>query len=424
MTNGEVDRLGERIMLKGNPSSEDLDLLQEFRKSYKDSLSKSFEILRNIAIKVDKEAIVTFRIKRIDTIIRKLERFKNNPEGRMPLSRMWDIAGCRCIFNTNVNSNIYKLKDKLLKEFGECKINDHIITPKPDGYTSLHLYVHDKAFNKRVEIQIRTTKQHNWATLVEIIDLIYNTKIKEGEQNNELKKFLYLFSKKESLSKIEKKELIKIERKFRIFKKMSKVFSRNYLNIRKQWISMNKKNGSFYVIEANKDLSSTINLYQDFENAEEEYYKKYTNNTNSNIVLTYIKNASFKQISKAYSNYVLSMHSFFDEYKKIIETQIIENLQTRKFIGLWKILNIYRKTTCIYLNDINSEIKELRKCYKDNSIKKTNKREWENDLSRDISNWQQNVKPFLKQQNKAVRKGDIYYYLLKVQYAIMAWQVK
>lgn len=424
MTNGEIDRLGERIKVNGKPNAEDLDLLQEFRKSYKDPLSRVFETLRNFAIKVDKEAIVTFRIKRIDTIIRKLHRFKDNPEGSMALSRMWDIAGCRCIFNSNEESLIYRLRDALIKEYGECKINDHVSTPKKDGYRSLHIYIQDKILNKKIEVQIRTTKQHNWATLVEIIDLIYSTKIKEGSNNVELQRFLFLFSKKENLNKDDKNELIKIERKYRIFKRMSEVFSKNYINIRRQWISQNQNNGSFYVIEAKNDFSSTIDLYRDFEEAESEYYLKYVSNSESNILLTYIKNAKFKQISKAYSNYVLTMHSFFEDYKTILEEQVLEKLRSGNFFSIWKSLNRYRKTTIVYLKNIRNEIQELNNCQKDNTIKRNHKKEWEKDLVKEISSWQQSTDLFFKQQASEIKSGSAIELLVITQIKLLTWQVK
>jgi len=424
MTNGEIDRLGDRIMISEKPSIKDLDMLQEFRKSYKDPLSRVFIVLRSFAIKVDREAIVTFRIKRIDTIIRKLNRFKANPEGKMPLSRMWDIAGCRCILNSDDESLIFKLKDTLIKEFGECKINDHVSKPKQDGYRSLHIYIQDKLQAKKVEVQIRTTKQHNWATLVEIIDLIYNTKIKEGSKNAELQRFLFLFSKKENLNYIEKNELIKIERKYRIFKKMSKVFSKNYISIRRQWIQQNKIYGSFYVIEANKDFTSSIDLFRDFEEAEHEYYLKYSTKGESNILLTYIKNAKYKQISKAYSNYVLTMHSFFDDYKFILEEQVIEKLKMRSFFALWKSLNRYRKTTAVYLRNIRNEINELNNCRQDSTIKKKDKIEWEKDLNNEIFTWQQSTNRFFQRQSKEIKRGGITEFLVKTQIKLLAWQIK
>ena len=104
MTNKEINKLGDRIAYAQSVAlvhRNDLDLLQEFRKTYIDPLAKTFNRLLLLAGKVDKGAIVTYRIKRINTIIRKLQRFKDNPNGEMKLSRMWDIAGCRCILSTN-----------------------------------------------------------------------------------------------------------------------------------------------------------------------------------------------------------------------------------------------------------------------------------------------------------------------------------
>ncbi|MDD3772043.1 MAG: RelA/SpoT domain-containing protein [Weeksellaceae bacterium] len=423
MTNGEIERLGERITSSDKILTEDIELLQEFRKSFKDPLSNTFDVLRTLTMKVDKKAIVTCRIKRIDTIIRKLKRFKNNPSGRMPLHKMWDIAGCRCIFDSNDVSQIYRLKDLLIKHYGECKIKDYVKVQKKDGYQSLHIYVQDKISNKKIEIQIRITRQHNWATLVEILDLIFNTKIKEGEKNLELQRFLFLFSKRDTLSVEENLELIKFERQYNIFRKMSDIFSKNYIRIRRQWISQ-KKDGSFYVIEANKDLSSTIDSFKDFESAENQYYQKYTSNSDSNIVLTYIKNAEYKQISKAYSNYVLTMHSFFEDYKKILEDQIIEQLNARKFFKVWRSLSRYRKTTAIYLRNIRNEIKELNVCHKDSSIKSIHKNEWKKDLSKEITIWQESTKLFFSRQSGAINKGDIYDFLIEMQYRLLAIQIK
>lgn len=73
MTNKEINKLGDRIAYAQSVAlvhRNDLDLLQEFRKTYKDPLAKTFNRLLLLAGKVDKGAIVTYRIKRINTIIR------------------------------------------------------------------------------------------------------------------------------------------------------------------------------------------------------------------------------------------------------------------------------------------------------------------------------------------------------------------
>ena len=46
---------------------------------------------------------------------------------------------------------------------------------KDSGYRSIHIYVKDHQTQKPIEIQIRNKEQHNWATLVEIVDLLYGT---------------------------------------------------------------------------------------------------------------------------------------------------------------------------------------------------------------------------------------------------------
>lgn len=94
MTNGEIDRLGIRIGGSSGVTNEDLEILQAYRQSFQQPLSSVFSFVLSAARKIDRQCIVTYRIKRIDTIIEKPRRFKKNKNGEMQLSRMWDIAGC------------------------------------------------------------------------------------------------------------------------------------------------------------------------------------------------------------------------------------------------------------------------------------------------------------------------------------------
>ena len=180
MTKGDIDRLGERIGASKVVTDTDLEQLQEYRQSFQDSLSRVFSFVLKTARKIDKQCIVTYRVKRIDTIIEKLRRFRENENGEMRLSRMWDIGGCRCILNVENYDKLYLLHDAIIKEFesggAKCKVTDHIKEPSKSGYTSLHIYVKDKITQKPIEIQIRNKAQHNWATLVEIVDLLYESK--------------------------------------------------------------------------------------------------------------------------------------------------------------------------------------------------------------------------------------------------------
>src|SRR6056297_2585708 len=102
MTNGEINRLGEEILRnKSVKNSEELKLLQEFRTSFQKPLSDTFSKIRTIADKIYRANIIAFRLKRISTIVNKIQR-----EPDMCLSRMGDIAGIRCIFSNE--KEIYK----------------------------------------------------------------------------------------------------------------------------------------------------------------------------------------------------------------------------------------------------------------------------------------------------------------------------
>jgi len=120
--------------------------------------------------------IVTYRIKRLESIISKLKR-----EPGRELDRMWDIDGwCRCILYSQ--SSVEKVYQDLKKKFNVRREKNYNQDNKYDGYSGIHLYIDEPENGKVIKIQLRTVKQHNWATLVEIIDLVYNKKIKEGEK--------------------------------------------------------------------------------------------------------------------------------------------------------------------------------------------------------------------------------------------------
>ena len=96
------------------------------------------------------DVIVAQRLKRLDSIIKKLKRYKN-----MSLLRMQDLGGCRVIV-----PNVKQVYDVVAQYQGSrirhiYKNNhDYIKEPKPDGYRSYHLvyeYHSDKKneYNKK-----------------------------------------------------------------------------------------------------------------------------------------------------------------------------------------------------------------------------------------------------------------------------------
>ena len=348
-TKGDIKRLGDSIREEyPKISNITLDSLQWYRTSHKDSLSEIFNIVCACAKHIRKETIVTYRIKRFESIIGKLIRFPD-----MQFDRMWDIAGCRCIVKSE--KDILRLKELLSSKLFIRKENDYVTTPRASGYRSLHLYISKSEDDKQVvELQIRSRDHHNWATLVEITDFIFDEKLKEKNSNLELARFHKLLSKRETLTIQDKHEIFNIIKKYNYLEKLNSVFKRNYINVRKQWLQIESKtNHNFFLIETKREEAPKINSYSNFNEAEQEYYMRFKENNNSNIVLTHLPRASYSQISIAYSNYILTVHEFIEDYNSLLESLIVESLQKKK-------LRLFTNAYSFYCNNSVSVIKNLK----------------------------------------------------------------
>jgi hypothetical protein len=128
-------------------------------------------------------------------------------------------------------------------------------------------------------------------------------------------------------------------KEYRYFERLSEVFSRNYLKVRKQWAEKEtKSNHKFLLIEANKDDVPRIDSFYSFQEAEENYFNIYKTRQNANVVLTHLQNINYSQISIAYSNYILTFHSFLFECLEILESLIVDTLKTKATnMGLAKV---------------------------------------------------------------------------------------
>lgn len=314
-SNKDYDKLGDRIRKDiNNISDNDYEMLQYLRTSYKSPLSIVFNTIELLAHKVDKNCVCTYRIKRIESIVSKLIRF---PE--MRINRAEDIAGCRCILSSDADvysllERIQKKQDKLPFEI-KGKINDYIANPKESGYKSVHINVTLKNDNRRIEIQLRSLGQHNWATLVEITDLLYGLKLKENgsDSNRELFKLHQLLSKspKEITSNYaDIQQISDIVIRYNYIQKLGGVFAQNYIDVRKHWYSLKLSQKHFFLISTGTDGVPEIQAFSDFDSAENKYFEQFiSNKSNKNIVLTHLQKTNFAKISVAYSNYFLTFNN-------------------------------------------------------------------------------------------------------------------
>lgn len=135
--------------------------------------------------------IVAQRLKRLPTIVDKLKRY---PE--MELSRMQDVGGVRVVVGSMAEVRKIELeyRDKSRFDHELTRSDDYIERPRgEDGYRSVHLVYkyrntlpQAKQYNGlRLELQIRTRTQHNWATAVETMGTLLGQALKARQGDRE-----------------------------------------------------------------------------------------------------------------------------------------------------------------------------------------------------------------------------------------------
>lgn len=155
------------------------------------------EVSATLAENHIKASFSSQRLKRMVSIVEKIKRFPN-----MDLGGMQDIGGARFVFNDM--PTLLQAKSCLLhntpKNFTlDHEVYDYISTPKESGYRSIHFvfrYHSDKEEldGMRVELQIRTMLQHDWATAVETAELVSKSPLKAGMGDKEWLSYFKLVS--------------------------------------------------------------------------------------------------------------------------------------------------------------------------------------------------------------------------------------
>lgn len=171
-----VNRAGAAVR-GGEPTDEDLKVIDEWRAAHRGVLNTFQSILRGRTRET--EITVAQRHKRKWTIFDKLRRFP-----QMQLANMHDVAGCRLIFRDLNELYVFRqhFHNARFKHKRRNDINkyDYIKSPEVTGYRGVRdVYEYD--VNSKtgrglagllVEIQYRTLVQHAWATAVEVVGFV------------------------------------------------------------------------------------------------------------------------------------------------------------------------------------------------------------------------------------------------------------
>lgn len=191
-----ASKAGNRLKASGGRDPEALAIAQAWRVQHLEPTVFCFEALTQCAEHFQ-EAVVSYRLKRMRSIVRKLQRDNN----RFKLGTLDDIGGCRLIVGSVCE--VYEAAQILDDLLEHRKIKDYIAAPQRSGYRSYHaIYkVPVGGITYRIEVQIRTRLQHLWATGVEAVGEVYGLEYKspdvraslEGEEQ-ERDRFLMLSS--------------------------------------------------------------------------------------------------------------------------------------------------------------------------------------------------------------------------------------
>ena len=411
-TNGDYKRLGERI--RKDPehiAQEDYQMLQDLRIAHKTALAAIFKALHIAALKIDRDSVCTYRIKRIESIISKILRFQ-----KMEVQRIADIAGCRCIMTSDENvMELYrrlKKKEKKLPFIIKSEKN-YIDTPKRNGYRSIHLNVQTRATpTKVIEIQLRSLDQHNWATLVEISDVLFMSKLKEFEDkvNPDLYEFHRLLAKRDSeLTLSDKKKISEISGKYHYLERLGTLFTENHLNLRAQRNKLKtSRNAPFLLISTDKEGKPELKDFSNFDDAEIAYFETFLNNPeNKNIVLTHFKNTTFDKISIAYSNYFMTYNETLFRILNSIADVSVYAFNNYK-IGEFK--KNYKAFWFILSKWFGNKQKEVGLYNEDKNIRKSNKKkkEWTSSITSNVVKVNRIIANMRQEFN-----SNIWYYFIK-----------
>ena len=339
----KTDNAGD--ILRNNNSSENdknvaLEILSNWRAAHNYPMHIFKKRLKWVSEKIDKKALSAQRLKRVPSIIKKLNRKYGGNKATMKLTQMQDIAGCRAVMsNVKLAKALYKdyylrgdLKHKRVNE------KDYISHPKEDGYRSIHIiYKYNSDKGKKiyndllVEVQIRSKLQHIWATAVETVGFFIGQAIKSNEGEKEWNEFFKLmssaFAKLENCPIIpntpndERKLYLSIKKKEKELKVRTKL--ENWTKSIKFFDDLkNKKNLHFFLLELDTIQEKlTISAYskrqeekaiKDYALAEKKIYgrKEY------DVVLVGADTTA--DLKKAYPNYFLDTKEFLIHLNKIL----------------------------------------------------------------------------------------------------------
>ena len=193
----EIDQVGRTLArLAGAARTREFDeaagLVNEWRALHAHPL----RVIRNsLNRQAPHDALLAQRLKRLPSIQAKLRRMST-----LRLTQMQDIGGCRVVLART--GLAFRLAAEAIETTRHelVRFDNYIEQPRRSGYRGLHLvysYNSEKLKQVRglkVEVQIRSRPQHQWATAVETVGTFIGEDLKSGVGDKTWVRFFALMS--------------------------------------------------------------------------------------------------------------------------------------------------------------------------------------------------------------------------------------
>lgn len=322
-----------------------IDIVNNWRAAHSYPLQTIKMSLKRRARRIYAESIVAQRLKRLISIQLKLRLSKDSGE-HPTLSQMQDIGGCRAVMDSV--DQVRRL-EKIFQEASRknpdrgpqfSKTNDYIAVPKPNGYRSLHLVyrfrstsIHHACYNgQRIEIQLRSKKQHYWATAVETYSTFTGEALKSNIGSVDWKRFFALVSSAIAISEscptvpgtpgtLEEivPELKDLYGRLRVHNVLSGWSVITQATIAPNTPKEIKGAAAYLLILDPEKFSTTLHPFQkeDLANADAHYAKIEKEEPGLQAVLVSVD--SLAALRTAYPNYFLDTTAFLAEVDEVIK---------------------------------------------------------------------------------------------------------
>lgn len=284
-------------------------------------------------------SIVAQRLKRMPTIIDKLERHPT-----MQLSTMQDIGGVRAIVKdvATVRDIVrqYETSKRFTHNLKDKK--DYIESPKPDGYRGVHLvYRYNNTLARSeeakkytgllIEVQVRTKEQHIWSTAVETMSTILRQPFKTRGGDKDWSDFFALMAS--TIAIVEDENVLEVHKHMtpndiyvalvRKAKKLRALDLMTGYGFAAKLVHDNKGEGFYNIIELDMSTRTVrVKAYarKQYKRASADYAQLEDvckGDVTKDVVM--VSAGELKTLKKAYPNYFLDINKFAERLNAIIE---------------------------------------------------------------------------------------------------------